>query len=271
MNIITLNNSNIVDKVFNNRLIYRLNKDLEIDKYKISLFSFSIPNSIPNISSIYNNNTFQIIYNNITYNYEITEGFYTVSSLNNYFKYIQKETLALPYNVIDGDDTYFFEIVENSTFYSVQLMLRKATLAGTAGHQTAIYTNKTFQLRFNSKLAEFLGFVENNLYPPTIQTTDYVRLSKDENLIPNLTPVYNLNFNINVVTNEFSQNTATIYSFTPLNVEYGGLMYHIINPPLFFKTSARVDRLELQILDQNSNKIKFLDSNMNINLLIEKL
>ena len=204
MNIITFNKSNIVDTFYNNKLVYLLNKDLEPEKYKISLFSFSIPYSIPNISPSYNNNTFQIIYNNSTYNFTIDEGYYDIPTLNNYFKYLQKQTNAIPYNIVNNVDNYFFEIIENNTFYSTQLILKKTVLNGTAGHPSAIYNGNTFQINFNSKLAEFLGFKQNQLYPSTISNNDYNRLSKDENLIPNLTPVYSLNFSINVITNEFS-------------------------------------------------------------------
>lgn len=271
MNIITFNKSNIVDTVNNSRLVYILNKDLEPDKFKISLFSFSIPYSIPNISSVYNNNTFQIIYNNSTYNYTIDEGYYTLSSLNNYFKYIQKQNTAIPYNIVNNIDNYFFEIVENNTFYSTQLILKKTVSNGTAGHPSAIYNGNTFQIKFNSKLSEFLGFNENQLYPPSITNIDYSRLSKEDNLVPNLTPVFSLNFSINVITNEFSNNINNIYSYTPLDVEYGALMYDIINPPLFFNCRSRNNKIELIIFDQNGNRIKFLDGNMTINLLIEAI
>jgi hypothetical protein len=54
MNIITLNKSNIVDTYYNNKLVYKTSLEIEANRYKISLFSFSIPYSIPNISSIYN-------------------------------------------------------------------------------------------------------------------------------------------------------------------------------------------------------------------------
>lgn len=271
MNIITFNKNNIIDTYYNNRLSYVLNKDLEPDKYKISLFSFSIPYSIPNISPIFNNNTFQIIYNNITYNFTIDEGYYDITSLNNYFKYCQKNTLALPYNIVNTVDTFFFEIIENTTYYSTQLILKKTVLNGTAGHIGAVYNNNTFQIKFNSNLSEFLGFKKDYLYPQTISNVDYTRLSKDDNLIPNLTPVFSLNFSVNVITNEFSSNTTNIYSYTPLGINYGSLMYNIINPPLFFKSTARTNKIEINVYDQNGNKIKFLDSNMTINLLIEPL
>ena len=48
-------------------------------------------------------------------------------------------------------------------------------------------------------------------------------------------------------------------------------MYNVINPPIFFKTSARTNKIEINIYDQNGNKIKFLDGNMTINLLIEPI
>ena len=271
MNIITFNKNNIIDKYYNNRLSYVLNKDLEPDKYKISLFSFSIPYSIPNISSTYNNNTFQIVYNNITYNYTIDEGFYNIISLNNYFKYVQKNTAALPYNIINTVDTFFFEITENNTYYSTQLTLKKTVLTGTAGNIGAVYNGNTFQINFNSNLSEFLGFKKDILYPPNITNIDYTRLSKDDELIPNLTPVFSLNFGVNVITNELSANTTNIYSYTPLGIVYGSLMYNVINPPIFFKTSARTNKIEINIYDQNGNKIKFLDGNMTINLLIEPI
>ena len=270
MNIITLNKSNVVIDTYNNKLIYRLNKQLEDNKYRISLFSFSIPYSIPNISSVYNNNTFQIKYNSITYDFTINEGFYDINTLNNYFKYIQKNTLALPYNIVNNIDTYFLEIVENTTYYSTQLLLRKTVLSGTAGHPgTSTYNGKTFQIKFNGELATFLGFNKDVFYPPFEQTIDYERLSKDDNLVPNLTPVFSINFNCNLITNEFSNNFSTIYSYVPLGVSYGSLMYNVINPPLFFNSTMKTDKIIIDITDQDNNKIKFFDPNMTITLLIE--
>lgn len=272
MNIITLNKSNIVDTYYNNKLVYKTSLEIEANRYKISLFSFSIPYSIPNISSIYNNNTFQIIYNNITYNYTIDEGFYDINSLNNYFKFCQKNTPTLPYNIVNGIDTYFLDIIENDTYYSTQLNLKKVLLNGaTAGHIGASYNGNTFQINFNSKLSDFLGFKENYNYPNTITNVDYSRLSRDDNLYPNLSPVFSLNFNVNLISNDFSQNTNIIFSYVPQNVQYGALMYYIINPPLFFLSTKKTNNIIIEILDQNNNKIKFLDGNMTINLLIQPI
>lgn len=271
MNIITLNQSNVQNDGYNNRFIYKLNRQLDSNKFKISLFSFSIPYSIPNISSIYNNNSFQIKYNNITYDFTIDEGYYDMNSLNNYFKYVQKNTLALPYNVINGIDTFFFEVVENQTYYSTQLILSKVTLTGVAGHNTAVYNNNTFQVKFNSNLSTLLGFKKDTFYPPSIQSVNYSILSKDENLIPNFTPVFSLNFNCNLIENEFSNNSQTIFTYVPLSIQYGALFYFQINPPLFFLSTQKTDKLIIEILDQNNNKVKFLDNNMAINVLIERI
>lgn len=271
MNIITLNKSHITDTIYNNKITYQTNIEIEANKYKVSLFSFSIPYSIPNISSIYNNNTFQIIYNSITYNFTIDEGYYDIPTLNNYFKYCQKNTLAIPYNVVNNIDTFFFEILENDTFYSTQLSLKKTVLNGTAGHISAVYNGNTFQINFNSKLSEFLGFKQNYNYPNSITSVDYSILSKDEKLYPNLTPVFSLNFNLNLITNDFSQNTNTIFTYVPQNIQYGSLMYYIINPPLFFLSTKKTNKIIIEILDQNNEKIKFIDGNMTINLLIEPI
>jgi hypothetical protein len=269
MNIISLNKSNVVDDSYNNRLIYKLNKQLEANKYKVSLFSVSIPYSIPNISTIYNNNTFQIKYNNITYDYTINEGFYDTNSLNNYFKYIQKNNTALPYNVINNIDVFFFGIVENATYYSTQLALTKTLLNGIAGHNSAVYNNKTFQVKFNSNLADFLGFKKDVFYPLNEQSTDYLVLSKDENLVPNLTPVFSISVNCNLITNEFSNNSSTIYTYVPLNITFGSLFSFIVNPPLFFNSTQQTDRIIITLTDQDNRSIKFLDNNLTINLLIE--
>ena len=271
MNIITLNQSNVQNDGYNNRFIYKLNRQLESNQFKISLFSFSIPYSIPNISSIYDNNKFQTKYNNITYDFTIDEGYYNITSLNNYFKYVQKNTLALPYNVVNGIDTFFFEVVENQTYYSTQLILSKATLTGVAGHNTAVYNNNTFQVKFNSNLSTFLGFNKDVFYPPSIQSVNYSILSKDEGLIPNLTPVFSLQFNCNLIENEYSENSQTIFTYVPLNIQYGALFYFQLNPPLFFLSTQKTDKIIISILDQNNNRIKFLDNNMAINVLIEKI
>ena len=269
MNIISLNKSNVVNDTYNNRLIYKLNKQLEANRYKVSLFSVSIPYSIPNISSVYNNNTFQIKYNSITYDFTINEGFYDINTLNNYFKYIQKNTLTLPYNIINNIDVFFFEIIENATYYSTQLSLTKTVLSGISGHNTAVYNNKTFQVKFNSNLSEFLGFKKDVFYPLNEQIVDFMVLSKDENLVPNLTPVFSLNFNVNLITNEFSNNSNTIYTYVPLDITFGSLFSFIVNPPLFFNSTQQTDRIIITITDQDNRSIKFLDNNLTINLLIQ--
>jgi hypothetical protein len=48
-------------------------------------------------------------------------------------------------------------------------------------------------------------------------------------------------------------------------------MYYIINPPLFFLSTKKTNKIIIEILDQNNEKIKFIDGNMTINLLIEPI
>ena len=171
MKVIILNSSNYVAGS-NNSYIYTLPSTQKFtNKSKIGVMSLSVYNSTFNIQASRGNNTLTFIWSAatpVTYNWTIPDSYMAANDLNNWF---QSQFIAnnLYVTVNNGNqNVYFFEIVQNSVRYSLQLnayFLPTSATATTLGYTqpsgaTWSYptSNKTPQLTFNSAFGNLIGF-----------------------------------------------------------------------------------------------------------------
>jgi len=266
--IIILNKNNLDNNNgLKNRYVFKFSNSQKL-KGQISLASIVMPYSTPNII-LFKNSSFTIKYNNIETTFQIPTGFYTLTSLNNYLQYIQKQTNNnIPYNIVNGIDEFFINVLYNTTYYSVELRLSPCKLVGIAGKAGSIYTNNTPQIKFNDNLSLVVGFPLNTYIPSSIQSTIFTTISKDFNLVPNFTPSNVYNLQCNLVNNNISIPSNVLYSFTP-NTTYGSNINEKPNQLLYLNIiEGNYQNLIIEFFDELNNQLLILDENIIITLYL---
>ena len=71
----------------NSRFRYNFQPNILIKNMSVAVASLIIPYAWRSVSTRFNNNTFQIIYNGITYTLTLPSGTYSVSDINKYIQY----------------------------------------------------------------------------------------------------------------------------------------------------------------------------------------
>ena len=274
MRTLILNSSNVVSNTQNSQYSYSISGGIKIDKGdQICIQSITIPYSNFNITSSYNNNMFGYVLNGITYQINISNGFYGINDLNNL---LQATFIANGHYIVDSNSNNFFfcQLTENTAKYAYEfdtyaipttLPSGYTNPANVLYHTITFSTPTTIQLYIPSNnFGSIIGF-SSGLYPATPSTINSASLS---NIVPIATPVNNYIILCNAINNRFSSPPNVLYSF-PINTSFGNNIN--INPTF----PAWVDMNEgsyasitLSIVDQNFNAIPFNDYNVCIQLLI---
>lgn len=266
-NLVNTTNKNIYRYIFPNGA--RFNKGEQI-----ALASLVIPYSWYNISAALSNNTLQIIYNNITTNIVIPDGFYTITTLNSFIKSISLNTTNnLPYSLTaTGLVVFYYELIQNTTYYSIQLNSYPAILpAGDTNPKGAIFTGLTPLIKINTKLSELIGLLPNINYPTTPQNTIFSIYSAQQNLIPNFSGDANsIIIECNIVENSLASSSKILYNFSIVDTTYGK---NIVVSPSSFSfidiLESNYQYIEIVFKDSLFNNLQIKDPNLSIQLIIK--
>ncbi len=144
---LVLNSSNVSNTSTNTTFKYNfINGGFQIKDMEMCVSSITIPYSFYNVSSYYNNQTFSLIFptaaTTTTISITLPEGFYSVTDINSYIQQICLDNGAY---LIDssGNYVYYQQLVYNSTYYSVQLLLYSVPITLPTGYTrptTGIYS-----------------------------------------------------------------------------------------------------------------------------------
>ena len=174
--------------------------DLRIGKKVIALSNLSIYYTWKNIKSSYNNNKFKISVPTWNDKFELPDGSYSVSDIQDYFKYILKK---------HG---------QNTEKLSVQIYVNKienrVTLKIKNGYSLKLLTPETMKL---------LGSTENKI------TKD-----KDGENVPHLEITEVILVHCNIANNDYQQDSRVLYTFVS-NKPFGSLL-EISPANIFLKT-----------------------------------
>ena len=163
--------------------------DLRVGKEVIALSNLSIYYTWRNIKSSYNNNKFKISASTWNDEFELPDGLYSVSDIQDYFKYILKKH------------------EENTNKPSVQIHVNKfengITFKIEDGYSLELLTPETMKL---------LGSTEN-------------KISEDKNgeNVPHLEINEVVLVHCNIVINDYQQDSRVLYTFVP-NKPFGSLL-----------------------------------------------
>lgn len=275
---LVINSSNVVGNN-NSTFVYSFlgSTSLHIKEgSKICVSSISLPYSFFNITSAYNNQSFQFNWTVLglttTYTITLPAGFYLVSDISNYLEnYFIQNGMYLVDSA--GDNVYYLSLNYNTTYYSTQILSFAVPTSLPAGYtQPSNWlgypsTATTPQLILSSNnFKSILGFSAGS-YPPAPQATNY---SITSNILPPIGSNINaIVLSCNLVNNNVTVPSNILDSF-PINTTFGS---NIVYAPSFEKwvrmNAGSYNNITIQLLDQNLNVINANDANMSLTLLIQ--
>lgn len=248
--------------------------NVDFKKSKVALADISIYYSWYNLTSSYNNVSFQIIFPTLagstTLSITVPNGFYDVSALNSY---IQQQFISNGLYLVNasGNYVYYLELIENSNFYGVQLNSYPVPTALPAGYSNpagmtfpAVATTPQLVVLSNS-FRDVIGF-NAGTYPNPVQATNY---SKVSDYTPQVSPVQSMIVSCSLLTNKYASPNTILYAFSPAGVSFGNL---IESKPVNFSYVSIKDgqyaTFDVTLYDQSFNRLPINDTNLVIQLNI---
>lgn len=289
---LVLNSENIVPNTNNSVLRYNFPNSVYLKDEYIAVQQISLYNSVFNISSALNNNTFSYTWIDGTVNSVVmtaTGIHLSLSQLNSYFQSVMIANKH--YYTSAGQNVYLMEILVNQSAYAYQINCFATSVAIAAANTWAIPSGAAWVNPNNSivpminipssNIQDLLGF-DVGSYPPTViagvipnqtQTpvvsSPYSKLSQSAPQIEPQTTYIGL---CSLVSNELVIPNDTIISITPVNVIFGGL-YNIQFSGLAYNKvdNGSYTQFTFSFVDDLGQQIRFQDPNMLIILIMRNL
>ena len=203
--------------------------DLRRGQKTVTLSNLSIYYSRKNIKSSYNNNKFKISAPTWSEEFELADGSYSISDIQDYFQYIFKK---------------HSESVDNpSIIIYINKTKNRVTFKVTSGYYNELLTPETMKL---------LGNTES-------------KITKDKNgeNVPHLEVVELVLVHCNLVNNDYEQDSRIFFTFVP-NKSFDSLLEISPTNHVFLKTfNSEFQELKIWFTDQTSKPLE-LDDKTNI-------
>ena len=208
--------------------------DLRIGEKVIALSNLSIYYTWKNIKSSYNNNKFKISAPTWNDKFDLPDGSYSVSDIQDYFEYIlekygeniDKPSVQIYVNKIENRVT--FKIKDE---YSLELL-----------------TSETMKLLGNTKNKRTKD--KNGENVPHLEITELVLV------------------HCNIVNNNYQQDSRVLYTFVP-NKPFGSLLEISPTNYIFLKTfNLEYDETKVWLTDQNSQPLE-IEDRKNLTMVIK--
>ena len=286
---LVLNSSNVQNTSTNTTFKYSfIQGGFTIKDMEMCISSITLPYSFYNVSSYYANRTFSLIFptaaTTTTISVTLPEGFYTVTDINSY---IQQICLDYGAYLIDstGNYVYYQQLVYNSTYYSVQLLLYPVPTTlptgysyATAGTSGSVYTaaiklpttayTPQFVLASSGSIATIIGFKTGTTYPSAQSTLNQSILST---LTPVGSTVNSIIMQCSLVNNPITVPSDILDSMPIKETSFGS---NITYDPSFEKfigiSNGTFNSFTFSFRDQNLNEIYAKDPNVSITLIIRQ-
>ena len=208
--------------------------DIRFGEKVIALSNLSIYYTWKNIKSSYNNNKFKISAPTWKEEFTLPGGSYSISDIQDYFKYILKEH------------------EENTDKPSIQIYVNKIenriTFKIKDGYSLELLTKQTMEL---------LGSNKN-------------KITKDKNgeNVPYLEITEVLLVHFIIVNNDYQQDSRVLYTFAP-NKSFGSLLNISPSNHIFLKTfNSEYDETVVWFTDQNSKTLE-IEDRINLTMVVK--
>ena len=275
-NCLVLNSTNVIG-TNNNTYRYNFVNGMFMikDDSEIAISNITIPYSWYNITSSYNNQTYQFTWygtSTVVYTVTMPPGFYLISDINNY---LENFMISNGLYLIDayGNYVYYIQLYTSVSYYKNQILCFSITTALPTGYTApsgwpgfpTVASTPLFTV-LNNNLQNLLGFSYGS-YPSVTQSTNYSTLS---NILPVGTTVKSLIVRCSLVDNAVTMPTDILDSFT-INSTFGSNINYIPNYEKWVKIRAgSYNNLTITFTDQNFNPIVANDYNVTITILIRQ-
>ena len=208
--------------------------DLRIGEKVILLSNLSIYYTWKNIKSSYINNKFKICAQTSNEEFNLPDGSYSVSNIQDYFEYILKKHGE---NINKPPIQIYVNKIENRITFKIK-----------NGYCLELLSKETIKL---------LRSTENKI------TTD-----KNGENVPHLEITKVVLVHCNIVNNEYQQDLRVLYTFVP-NKPFGSLLEISPTNHVFLKTfNSEYDEIEVWFTDKNSNPLETEDR-INLTMVIK--
>ena len=208
--------------------------DLRFGEKVIALSNLSIYYTWKNIKSIYNNNRFKISAPTWNDEFQLPDGSYSISDIQDYFEYILKK---------HGED-----IDKQSVQIYVNKIENMITFKIKNGYRLELVTLEIMKL---------LGSTKN-------------KITKDKNgeNVPHLEITEVVLVHCNIVNNDYQQDSRVLYTFVP-NKPFGSLLEISPTNHIFLKTiNYEYDEIKVRFTDQNSQPLE-VEDRINLTMVIK--
>ena len=217
-------------------LVLKLTNKLDLRRGQkiVALSNLSIYYTWKNIKSSYNNNKFKISAPTWSEEFELPDGSYSVSDIQDYFEYISKKHSE---SVGNPSVRTYVNKIENRITFKIK-----------NGCYVELLTPETMKM---------LG-----------STVSKINNDKNGENVPHLEIVEVVLVHCNLVNNDYQQNSRILYTFVP-NKTFGSLLE--ISPPnhVFLKTfNSAFEEIKKWFTDQTSKPLEVEDK-INVTLIIK--
>ena len=235
MDTIFMNSENIRTSEYHVLLLKLTDKlDLRRGKNTIALSNLSIYYTWKNIKSSDNNNKFKISAPTWNEKFELPDGSYSISDIQDYFEYIKKKHSE---NVDNPPIRIYVNRIENRITFKIK-----------SGYYLELLTPETMKL---------LGSTES-------------KITKDKNgeNVPHLEVVELVLVHWNLVNNDYQQDSRILFTFVP-NKTFGSLLEISPTNHVFLKTfNSEFQEIKIWFTDQTSKPLE-VEDRINVTLIIK--
>ena len=207
--------------------------DLRRGQRTVALSNLSIYYTWKNVKSSYNNNKFKISAPTWSEEFELPDGSYSISDIQDYFEYILKKHRE---SVDNPSVRMYINRIENRITFKIK-----------NGYYLELLTPETMKL---------LGSTKS-------------KITKDKNSenVPHLEIVELVLVHCNLVNNDYKQDSRILYTFVP-NKTFGSLLEISLTNQVFSKTfNSEFQEVKVWFTDQTSKPLE-LEDKINITLII---
>ena len=207
--------------------------DLRNPNKNMAPANLSIYYTWKNAKSIYNNNKFEILEPTWNETFDLPDGSYNISEIQDYIEYIIKKHETTGEN---APILIYASTINNRIVFEIK-----------SGYELELLSKETMKL---------LG-----------STKDTIDSDKNSENVPKLENVEVVLVHCSSVNNSYQQGSRVLFTFVP-NKQYGQLISISPHSLVFLKTmNTDFSEIEVWFTDQNNNALE-IEDNVNISLII---
>ena len=227
--------------------------DLKNPNKNMALANLSIYYTWKNVKSIYNNNKFKISAPTWNETFDLPDGSYNISEIQDYIEYIIK--------------TYMKQLPSWPTYSYIEYIIKKHETIG-ENAPILIYANTiNNRIVFKIKSGYKLELLSKETMKLLGSTKGIIDADKNSENVPRLENVEVVLVHCNLVNNSYQQHSRVLFTFVPTK-QYGQLISISPHSLVFLKTmNTDFSEIEVWFTDQNNSALE-IEDNVNISLII---